>query len=118
MAPRGPLRQLEQLRERRARPERDLSIRSMVQATADALRRTERGLGELIEHWQAVVPPDLAARSSLAALRGGVLEVRVDSASVRYELDRVLRSGGLRELQRRYRGTLVRVRLRLGTGRV
>ncbi len=79
------------------------------------MRRTEQRLGELIELWQEVIPAELADRTTLVALKGGVLHVDVESASTRYELDRLLRSGGLRRLQTSFRGTLLRIRLRIGS---
>ncbi len=56
----------------------------------------------------------LAGRTSLVGLRGGILEVRVDSSSVRFELDRLLRGGALEELRRRHRGSLLRIKIRIG----
>lgn len=110
---RDPLAEIEQLRRHRSRAERDLSIRSIIESTAAALRRTERGLGELIELWHELLPPEVANHSELVGLRSGILEVAVHSASVRYQLDQALRGGALDELKRRYRGTLVRVRVKL-----
>jgi hypothetical protein len=80
---------------------------------ADAAARTHRRIGELIEIWEQVIPPELAAHSRIVSLRGSVLHVAVDSAPALYEIDHVLRAGGTDDLRRRFRGTLVRVRLRL-----
>ncbi|MHC4991964.1 MAG: DciA family protein [Planctomycetota bacterium] len=111
-----PLRDLQSLQQRRGRPEKDLSIHGMVRQAAETLRRTERQLGDLAGLWEQVVPPHVAVHSRLVGIRSGVLHVQVDSASVRYELDRLLRAGAFRELQKRHRGTLVRVQVRLGGG--
>ena len=108
-----PFGQLQWLRDGRAEPDRDLSIADMIRTTADAAARTHKRLGELIDLWAQVVPEDMARGTRIAALRGGVLHVSVESSSRLYELDRLLRGGATDELRRRYGGTLTRVRLTL-----
>jgi hypothetical protein len=68
----------------------------------------------LIELWEGLIPPELAARTALTSLRRGVLHVVVDSSSAGFELDRRLRGGLAHELRRQFRGTLVRVKTRVG----
>ncbi len=60
------------------------------------------------------MPAEIVARTRLTALRGGVARVVVDSASTAYELDRMLRGGLEQQLRRRFRGTLVRIRISIG----
>jgi hypothetical protein len=109
------LRHLEQLQARRGRREVDLSIRGVVQAAARDAQRANRRLGQIIDLWHEVIPPDLTRHCAIVGLRSGSLQVEADSAAVVYELDRFLRDGGTDELRRRYRGTLMRVRVRLAS---
>ena len=109
-----PAREIEKLREHRTRPERDTSIASLVRQTAESAARTHRRLGEIIELWEQVIPAELAAHTRITTLRGGMLYVDADSASDRFELDRVLREGAEQELRRRYGGTRVGVRVKIG----
>ena len=104
---------IEQLRHWRRRSP-PLSIGSEVKAVAVQAARTHRKLGQLIDLWESRVPADLVAHSSIAGLRGGVAHVLVDSASTAYELDRLLREGLLAQLRQHFRGTLVRVSVRIG----
>ena len=106
-------RQIEDLRRRRGRSGPELSIAKLIASTADHAKRTHKQLGELIEIWEESVPPELARRTSLTVLRGGVLHVSVDSSSIAFEIDRLLRGGLVDELRRRFRGTLVRVKVKL-----
>ena len=76
--------------------------------------RTQRRLATIIELWEAVIPSELAAHTSVTGLRGGVLFVRVDSASVAYELDRRLRDGLEQVLRSKFPSTLVRIRVSSG----
>jgi hypothetical protein len=105
--------QLELLRQRRGRSGRDVSIAKLIAATADQAARTHKNLGALIELWEQIVPADVAAHTALIGLRAGVLHVRVDSSSMAYDLDRLLRGGLTDTLRRGFRGTLVRVKTRV-----
>ncbi|MHC4946773.1 MAG: DciA family protein [Planctomycetota bacterium] len=111
---RDALTELEQLRAARGRRDPDLSITSIVAAAAQQATRTHRRLGRLIELWRSLLPPELADRTSVTGFRGGVVEVRVDSSGVAWEIDRRLRAGLTDELRRGFPGTIVRVRLRVG----
>jgi len=108
------IHQIEKLRKLRARPARDLSIAGVIADAASTAARTHKKLGELIELWERLVPADIAAHTSLTGLRGGVLHLIVDSSSTSFELDRLLRCGLTDQLRRQYRGTLVRVKTRIG----
>ena len=107
------VQQIERLRKLRSRPGGELSIAGMVNATANDAKRTHKKLGELIELWQELVPPQYACHTSLVGLRGGVLQVAVDSSSIGYEIDRLLRNGLMNELRSRYKGTLIRIKTRI-----
>jgi hypothetical protein len=109
-----PARQLQQLRQLRCWPERDVSIARVIASTADHAKRTQKKLGELIELWEELVPPEVASHTSITGLRAGVLHVIVDSSAAGFELDRLLRTGLLDTLRTRFRGTLLRVKTRVG----
>ncbi len=112
--PRGePLRQIEQLRRHRVRGGRDPSITRFVEAVQDQATRSHRKLGQLIDLWEQVIPPEIARRTALTGLRGGTAHVAVDSASTSYEVDRLLREGALGVLKRQFKGSLHRVRVRI-----
>ncbi len=91
-----------------------MSISPLVAGKAAEARRTERGLGSFVDLWEGVVPRELAMRTRVTALRGGVAHVAVDSSSTAWELDRLLREGVQEQLRRAYGRTLMRVRITVG----
>lgn len=109
------IRQIERVRSLRARPGFDPAIAPAVEAEAAAARQAQRALGGFAEAWEAVIPAELALHTSIVSVRGGTASVHVDSAPVRYELDRFLRGGGEAALRARYTRTLLRVRLTIGS---
>ena len=113
-SPQRQLEQLQELRVRRARPARDITIAQTLDRTRRDLKKAHRHLAELAELWQTLVPPQLAARTALAQHHRGVLTVTVDSSSTSFELDRLLRGGLLSDLRHSFRGTLARVKLQVG----
>ena len=111
-----PINEIENLREWRSRKGRDLSILGAVEGIQTSARHSHRKLGELIDLWNELLPGDLARASRLRGIRGGLLQVEVESSAKLYEIDRRLREGLLRELRSRYHGKLVRVKIRLEVG--
>jgi hypothetical protein len=107
--------QIERLRALRAHPSRDLSIVAAVAAAQRHADTVQRTLGELIRHWEALVPEELASRTQLVSLRGGVLRVSAETSSVAFQVDRLMREGALDELRRRFSRPLTRVRVTAGT---
>lgn len=110
----SPLKKIEQLRKHRASKAKDLSISSVVAEIAHDSARTHKRMGELIALWEELVPVHIAEHTSLSGLRKGVLHVIVDSSSAAFELDRLLRSGLTNEIRSRFRGSMVRVKTRIG----
>lgn len=104
-------RAIERLREYRVRRKPDLSVTPMIEAIARRSTRAEKRLGQLVDLWEAGIPPEIAAHTRLKSLRGGVLHATADSAAVAYELDRLLREGLLATLRKSYNGPLSRVRV-------
>lgn len=88
-------------------------MHGVVQSTAENARRTHKRLGSIIDLWELLVPAELATRTRIQHMRGGMLHVHVDSSATAYELDRLLREGLEQEIRSRYRGTLARVRVRV-----
>ncbi len=72
------------------------------------------GLGERLAEetvtaeWAGMVGPFLAGQSRPTGLRGGVLQVAVVQAAVRYDLERNLKREILRRLQERFGKAVVR----------
>jgi hypothetical protein len=104
-------REIERMQRLRGRPDRAVAVADLVRTMQRTGDRSRRRLGSIIELWSELVPPHLAAHTTIAGLRGGILHVRAESAPAAFEIDRRLREGLLAELRRRYDGTLARVRV-------
>jgi Dna[CI] antecedent, DciA len=105
------LERLRALQARRARPEPRWGIGALVAAVEKDERRRQKSLGAIAELWDELTPRELALRTRLATFRGGVLTVHVESASVRYDLDRALRDGLEAALRTGCAATLTRVKV-------
>lgn len=101
------------MRLHRVPPERDLSISRLVAEQARYAQQTRAQLGHMIDLWYQLVPTDLRYRATICGFKRGVLTVEVESASVRFELDRRLREGLTDEFRRHFKGTLRQVKVRL-----
>jgi hypothetical protein len=110
----SPLQRIERLRQHRAIKGKDVSITNLVAATAEDAAKTQKKMGELIALWEELIPPKLAAQSKFTGLRNGVLQVTAASSSVMYEIDRLLRQGIEEQIRSRHRGSLSRIKLRVG----
>lgn len=109
------LTRLDQLRARRARPQPKWSIDGLIDAVEKDSRKRQRNLGELIELWERLLPPEVARQTKLQTFRAGVLTVIVETSPARFELDRALRGGLEAALRQAFRGSLVRVKVIVGT---
>lgn len=85
---------LEALRKQRASRPREWAVGDAFAAAARELERSRKRLAGVAEAWDAVCPPGLAGRTAIVGVARGVLTVRVADASTRFELDRLLRTGG------------------------
>lgn len=110
----NPIQQIKQLQAWRGRKPRDLSIAALMEAAVEDAAKTHKKLGELIELWRELLPEEVASQTVLTGFRSGVLQVKVDSSATMFEVDRLLRGGVEAELRRRFRGSLSRVRTRIG----
>lgn len=105
---------VEALRERRVRPERDLSLGFLADQFKREIARPFKQLGDLAELWNELLPEEVAAGTRLESMQRGVLSVAVDSSSRMYDVDRRLREGLERDLVTRHKGTAFRkVKLRV-----
>ncbi|QDU72283.1 DciA family protein [Mucisphaera calidilacus] len=108
-------RQLEQLRLRRTserlrRREADLSLGFMAKQFKAEVERPWKKVEAATDVWMALLPSSIAERTRLQGLDRGVLRVGVSDSATLYELDRLLRGGVQRELQRRVKGGVVSIR--------
>jgi hypothetical protein len=110
----NPLQHIQRLQGWRGRKGRDLSIAQVLESEVDQAAKTHKRLGELIDLWRDIVPEALASHTRLTGFRNGVLQVKVDSSSILFEIDRLLRGGAESELRRQFRGSLSRVNARIG----
>ncbi|GJQ28983.1 MAG: hypothetical protein HBSAPP03_08670 [Phycisphaerae bacterium] len=112
-----PNRVLERLRRYRASRGRDMTISGELDRLTRGVQKQRRAAGGIESAWQELAPRvgEAAIGEVLSLSPGGVLVVRVPDASVRYEVDRWLRSGGLDALRSRCTAPLRRVRLDLGS---
>lgn len=101
---------LEKLRRQRHKPANPPTIGTDVAAFATDLARRHKSLGGVAAAWSRAVPADFSA-AELVSLSRGVLTVRVEAAPLRYRLDRFLRAGGEREVQKLSPVTLKKIRL-------
>lgn len=104
---------MEQLRKWRSRRKKDVSIDSMMRVVCRSLRKTNKQLVQIQEAWQEFVPQRLHQVAVPIALRSGVLEVSVDSSPTAFQINRLIRSGLLRQLQQRSGGTLRKIHVRV-----
>jgi hypothetical protein len=108
-------RQIERLRHWRRSRVGDGGLEFIAEQFKRQVDRPHRQLTQLIEHWQALVPAELAERSALRSFSRGTLHVIVTDSATLYQLDRQLRSGLEGELRSRCKATLRKVKLQVGT---
>jgi predicted nucleic acid-binding Zn ribbon protein len=104
------------LPEKKPRPDR-------WQSPADVLPKLMQRLGlrerlhetEVIEAWSKIVGEFIATHSAPAALREGVLYVRVLQPALHYELEQISKREILRKLKQRFGAKTIRdIRFRVG----
>lgn len=94
--PSSPLqRRIDAIRDGRSiRPDRAAALRDFLpQQFEREHRRPFDRLGEFIEKWAEIMPPEIVERSRLSAFNRGVLTIHVDGSSTLYAADRLLKSG-------------------------
>lgn len=106
-----PERELEQFQRWHIHRRGPDGISELLTSMSRQLAASKRRTADVAEVWQQLVPAHIIGATALGSVRGGVLKVQVGGASVRYELDRLLREGLLKELRAACGGTLRQVRL-------
>lgn len=77
-------------------------------------KRAQREVGGFADAWAACVDPKIAAQTRILSFRGGVATVGATSASMRWVIDRELRSGLLARLRESCTLAVTNVRVRNG----
>jgi predicted nucleic acid-binding Zn ribbon protein len=104
---------IEQLRKWRSKRKKDLSIDSSMNLFCRSLKKTNKQLVQIQEAWTELVPQRLHNVAVPFSFRGGILEVAVDGSPTAFQMNRLIRSGLLRQLQTRCCGTLRQIRVRI-----
>ena len=107
-------RHLEDLRRWRNPAPRDLTLGKLPGYVESQYAKPHGQVGQLAGIWGELIPEPLAARTALASFSRGVLTVHVADSPALYELDRLLRGGVERRIQRASRAGLRRIKLRVG----
>jgi|ERR1700736_584477 len=104
------------LSEFKPRPDRWRAAGDFLPALMQKLGLRERlHENEVMEAWSAIVGDFIAAHSAPAALRDGVLYVRVLQPALHYELEQISKAEILRKLKRRFGPRIIRdIRFRIG----
>ena len=91
---------------------KDTSIDLTIQAMRNGLRKSSRQSTSVVEAWDVLVPSHIARQATIISMRNGVLEVVTDGSAIAYQLNRLVRSGLLRDLQLASKGTLRKIKIR------
>lgn len=89
---------LDRLRTMRVRPERARDLHDDMATQMKSIRKVSRAESAIAQAWSAAAPDAIADRCTLRGIKAGQVEIAVPDAPTRYQADRWLRSGGLREL--------------------
>ncbi len=96
------------------RPDRDRSLSFVGDLVKKQVTRPHQKLGKAAAAWSELIPEHLLRRTALARLRAGVLTVYAADDATRYELDCLLRSGVQRNIQRRCKASVRRIKVQVG----
>jgi len=105
-------RHLQRLRHWRNPARRDLTLGHLPNYVHNNITKPHRQLGQLVDLWREHVPEHIEPHTALAGFSRGVLTVHVADSATLYELDRLLRGGLERRIQRAAQTTVRRIRLR------
>ena len=75
------------------------------------LAKRVRQLGKLAGIWDSMIPDSIRDHTALEGLNRGVLTVMVDSASHRYQLQKLLTGGLMKVIRERFAGPLDKIRI-------
>jgi hypothetical protein len=105
--------QIEQLQKWRSRRKVDMRIDTTMNSICKSLKNINKQLVQIQEAWSEFVPNRLNTVAVPTALRNGVLEITVDGSPTAFQVNRLIRSGLLRQLQQRSGQTLKQIRVRV-----
>jgi len=72
----------------------------------------QQQLAQLVELWEKHIPADLTQHTAIDSFQRGVLNIRADSSSIVYHLQRTLAAGALDSIRSGFKkGTLRRIKL-------
>ena len=89
---------LNRLARSRAFPVRDLSVAAALAPQFKIIQTRHRQFGKVGAAWSVALPDQFKSACELVTCTRGVLTVRAANSSIRFELDRWLRTGGLKAL--------------------
>tara|TARA_X000001036_G_C20570190_1_gene762308 strand:+ start:487 stop:825 length:339 start_codon:yes stop_codon:yes gene_type:complete len=102
---------INQLQKWRARKVKDISIDHSMNQICKSMRKTTKQLSEIQQAWNELVPHQFQHNSIPISFKGGVLEVAVDASPTAYQMNRLVRAGLLRQLQKRCSGALKKIKV-------
>ncbi len=102
---------IEQLQKWRCARKRELRIDSVMNSFCRSLKKTNKQLSQIQAAWEELLPEAMRRVSFPISFRNGILVVSVDGSPTAYQLNRLIRSGLLRQLQRTCSGTLRQIRV-------
>jgi len=106
---------IEQLRKWRATRRKDVSIDVAMNHFRHSLKKTNKQLLQIQTAWEELTPKRLHSAAFPISLRQGVLYVSVDGSPTAYQVNRLVRSGLLRQLQKSCSGTLRQIKVTVGS---
>ncbi len=113
-APDPRLLRAQQMCDRRAFREREVSIKRIVGEVArEAARNAKRSVGAA-EAWEQAMPRALVAETWIESASAAQLVIGVGSSAAAYAVDRALREGALAALRTAMHAPALRVRTRVG----
>ena len=105
---------IDALRKWRVRPQRLSHAGQLVELVADNARRAQREVGGFAAAWQKCADATIVNQTRIASFRGGVATIVTHNASLRWVIDRDLRSGLLSRLRSECTSAITAVRVRSG----
>ncbi len=113
MKDQAAIARIQSLRAARARPNRAVSLGTVLAGESHSLDDRHSRLGAVGEAWLATCPADLIARTAISKVSRGVVTVAVGDASARFRIDRALREGLEGELIRASKTPIRRVKVQV-----
>ena len=104
---------IEQLQKWRSRRKKNLRVDLEMQSLCRSLKKTNKHLEQIRETWNDLLPKQLLQVEIPIAFRAGVLEISVDGSPTAYQLNRLIRSGLLRQLQKKCSGSLRQIKVNI-----